>query len=98
MSKLYNDLPFLSGRMKIGKVEKLVANLYDKKEYVIHIGNLKLSLNHRLELIKHGDIKLETTKKKKKTNCWLSEPNYQTILFLEYSLAIEMKINTNVPK
>ena len=66
MSELYNDLPFLSGRMKIGKVEKLVANLYDKKEYVIHIGNLKLSLNHRLELIKHGDIKLETTKKKKK--------------------------------
>ena len=28
-------------RMKIEKVEKLVANLYDKTEYVIHIRNLK---------------------------------------------------------
>ena len=27
--------------MKIEKVEKLVANLYDKTEYVIHIRNLK---------------------------------------------------------
>ena len=36
---LHNDLPFLSERMK--KSEKLVANLDDKKEYVIHIRNLK---------------------------------------------------------
>ena len=27
--------------MKIEKVEKLVANLHDKTEYVIHIRNLK---------------------------------------------------------
>ena len=32
--------------MKIHKVEKLVANLYDAKEYVIHIRNLKQALNH----------------------------------------------------
>ena len=34
--------------MKIEKVEKLVANLHDKTEYVIYIGNLKQALNHGL--------------------------------------------------
>ena len=34
---LHSELPFLTGRMKIGKVEELAANFYDKKEYVIHI-------------------------------------------------------------
>ena len=34
--------------MKIEKVEKLVANLHDKEEYVIHIRDLKLALNHGL--------------------------------------------------
>ena len=32
--------------MKIEKVEKIVANLYDKTEYVIHIRNLKQTLNY----------------------------------------------------
>ena len=32
---------FLPERMKIEKAEKLVVNLNDKKEYVIHIRNLK---------------------------------------------------------
>ena len=35
---------------KIEKVEKLVANLHGKTEYVIHIKNLKQALNHRLVL------------------------------------------------
>ena len=30
---LHNDLPLLPGRMIIEKVEKLVANVHDKKEY-----------------------------------------------------------------
>ena len=34
--------------MRIKKVEKLVANLHGKTEYVIHIRNLKQALNHRL--------------------------------------------------
>ena len=49
LKKLYelqNDLPFLYGKMKIEKVEKLVANLRDKTEYIIHIRNLKKALNH----------------------------------------------------
>ena len=33
---LYNDLPFLLQRMKIEKIEKLVTNLHDPNEYVIH--------------------------------------------------------------
>ena len=34
--------------MKIENVKKLVANLHDKTEYVIHIRNLKQALNHEL--------------------------------------------------
>ena len=38
--------------MKIEKFEKLVANLNNKTEYVIHIRNLKQALNHGLILKK----------------------------------------------
>ena len=38
--------------MKIEKVKKLVANIDDKTEYVIHIRNLKQALNHGLVLKK----------------------------------------------
>ena len=46
------DLPFLLERIKTGKVENLVANLYDnrKRKYVILIGNLKQALNDGLVL------------------------------------------------
>ena len=51
--------------MKIEKVEKLVTNLHDKTEYVIHIRNLKQALNHRLVLKKiHRVIKFSK-------NAWL---------------------------
>ena len=56
--ELYNYLPFLSERMKFKKLENLVTNIYNKTEFVIHIGNLKQALNHRLILKKvHGVIK-----------------------------------------
>ena len=32
--------------MKIGKIKKLVANLHDKTEYVIHMRNLKQASNN----------------------------------------------------
>ena len=38
--------------MKTEKLEKLVANLYDKTQYVTHIKNLKQALNHELVLNK----------------------------------------------
>ena len=36
--------------MKLEKVKKLVTNLHDKTEYVIHIRNLKQALSHGLIL------------------------------------------------
>ena len=42
------DLLFLPERKKIKNVEKLVTNLYNKNEYVIHIRNRKQTLNHGL--------------------------------------------------
>ena len=48
----HNELPFLAERMKIGKVEKLVANLKDKKTYVVHIKSLNQALKHGLKLKK----------------------------------------------
>ena len=49
---LHSDLPFLPKRKKINKCNKLVCNLYDKKNYVVHIRSLKQTLNHRLILKK----------------------------------------------
>ena len=58
LCELHNYLPFLSERMKFKKLENLVTNIYNKTEFVIHIGNLKQALNHRLLLKKvHGVIK-----------------------------------------
>ena len=38
--------------MKIEKVEKLVPNLHNKTENIIHISKLKQALNHKLVLKK----------------------------------------------
>ena len=42
--------------MNIEKIEKLVANLQDKTEYVIHIKNLKQALNYGLVLKKNHRV------------------------------------------
>ena len=58
LHEVHNDLPFLPERMKIEKVVKLVTNLHDKTEFVIHIRNLKKALIHGLVLEKvHRVIK-----------------------------------------
>ena len=44
LCELHNDLPFLPERMKIEKFEKLLANLHDKTEFIIHIRNLEQAL------------------------------------------------------
>ena len=65
LHELHNDLLFLPERMKTEKVEKLVSNLHDKTEYVIHTRNLKQALNHGLVLKKvHKVIKFNQ-------NAWL---------------------------
>ena len=50
--KTQNDLPFYPVRMKSENIEKLVVNLNDKAEHVVHIRNLKQALNHRQGLKK----------------------------------------------
>ena len=55
--------------MKIEKVKKLVANLHDNTEYVIHIRNSKQVLNHGLVLKKvYGVIRFNQ-------NAWLKPYN-----------------------
>ena len=49
---LYNDLPFMCEKMVIDEVEKLVLNLYNKKNYVIHMRALHQALKHGLILEK----------------------------------------------
>ena len=46
----HNDLPFMCERTEINGVEKLVLNLRDKKNYVIHIQALNQALQHGLRL------------------------------------------------
>ena len=48
----HNDLPFLCERMDINGVEKLVQNLRDKKNYIIHIQALNQALQHGLKIDK----------------------------------------------
>ena len=59
LQKKHSDLPFLPERMKINFFfEKLVSNLHDKENYVVHI---KQTLNHGLVLKKvHRLIKNKT--------------------------------------
>ena len=49
---LHSDLPFLPERMKINKCNKLLCNLYDKNNYVVHIRSLQQALDHGLILKK----------------------------------------------
>ena len=46
----HNDLPFMCESMEINGAEKLVPNLRDKKNYVIHIQALNQALQHGLTL------------------------------------------------
>ena len=52
---LHNDLPFLAKRMKINDRKKLVCNINDKENYVVHIRALKQALNHGLILKKYTE-------------------------------------------
>ena len=52
LQDLHSDLPFLPERIKVKKFSRLVCNLYDKNNYVVHIRLLKQALNHGLILKK----------------------------------------------
>ena len=47
LHKLHSDMPFLPGKMKIDKTQKLGCNLHDEKKYVVHISILKQALTHK---------------------------------------------------
>ena len=53
LHKLHSDLPFLPDRMKINKVDKLICNLQNKRNYFVHIALLKQALDHGLILKKY---------------------------------------------
>ena len=52
LQNLHSDLPFLPERMVVNKTKKLIYNLQDKKDYVVHVNVLKQALDHGLKLIK----------------------------------------------
>ena len=57
---LHNDYPLAPERLTVNKVEKLIPNLNDKKNYVIHHETLKLYLSLGLKLTKiHRGITFE---------------------------------------
>ena len=52
LHKIHSDMLFLPERMIIDKTKKLVCNLHDKKNYIVHISVLKQALDHGLKLRK----------------------------------------------
>ena len=50
LHNLHDGLPFMCEKVEINKAEKLVPNLYDKKNYVIHVRALNQALKHGLIL------------------------------------------------
>ena len=63
----HNDLPFMCRCMVIGRVEKLVPNLYYKKRYIIHTRDLEQALKYGLVLERiHRAIKF-------KQSAWMKE-------------------------
>ena len=52
LQNLHSDLPFLPERMVINNTKKLVCNLNDKKNYIVHINVLKQALDLGLKLRK----------------------------------------------
>ena len=67
LQNLHSDLPLLPERMVINNTKKLVCNLNDKKNYIVHINVLKQALDHGLKLKKvHRIIEFEQ-------EAWLKE-------------------------
>ena len=81
---LHNDYPLAPECVKIGDVEKLISNLNNKTNYVVHYENLKLHDSLGLEITKiHSGIKFEES-------AWLQE-----YINLNTKLRIEAKQSEN---
>ena len=58
LHKTHNDFPLAPERLMIGKVEKLIPNLWGKKKYVLHKKNLELYCDLGLQISRiHRGIK-----------------------------------------
>ena len=67
LHNLHNDYPLAPERIKIGNIEKLIQNLNNKTNYVVHYENLKLYECLGLKITKiHRGIKF-------KESAWLEE-------------------------
>ena len=67
LQNLHCDLPFLPEKMVVNNTKRIICNLQDKKDYVVHINVLKHSLDHGLKLIKvHQAIEFDQ-------EAWLKE-------------------------
>ena len=51
----HKDLPFISERKSVQKVEKLICSIEGKEKYVIHVRALKQQLNHALKLERYTE-------------------------------------------
>ena len=82
LHELHNDYPLAPERIKIGTVEKLIPNLNNKTNYVVHYENLKLYDSFGLKITKiHRGITFEES-------AWLEE-----YINLNTKLRIEAKTN-----
>ena len=85
LQNLHSDLPFLPERMVVNKTKKLICNLQDKKDYVVHINVLKQALDHGLKLIKvHQVIEFDQ-------EAWLKE-------YINFNTELRKKANNDFEK
>ena len=85
LQNLHCDLPFLPEKMVVNNTKKLICNLQDKKDYVVHINVLKQALDNSLKLIKvHQVIELDQ-------EAWLKE-------YINFNTELRKKANNEFEK
>ena len=85
LQNLHCDLPFLSEKMVVNNTKKLICNLQDKKDYVVHINVLKQALDNGLKLIKvHQVIEFDQ-------EAWLKE-------YINFNTELRKKANNEFEK
>ena len=85
MQNLHCDLPFLPEKMVVNNTKKLICNLQDKKDYVVHINVLKQALDNGLKLTKvHQVIEFDQ-------EAWLKE-------YINFNTELRKKANNEFEK
>ena len=51
---LHSDYPLAPEQIEVNRVDRLISNLWNKKEYVIHYENLKQYLSFRIKIISYS--------------------------------------------